>query len=104
MMQYEILAAMYADDYFAEDLVDCIRHQLQNFATAIEKSTDEQAIYLLANSCVKQINRLKPEFEEAGCALDAMAAEYIAESMMMIVQAAGFLDLDAQELMIAQEW
>ena len=47
---------------------------------------------------------MKPKFEQMDSSLDDAAADYIAEAMMMVVQEAGYLDIDMEELVANREW
>ena len=51
-----------------------------------------------------EINEMKPQFEDLDSSLDDSAADYIAEAMMMVVQDAGYLDLEMEELVMNREW
>ena len=45
---------------------------------------------------------MKPQFEDLDSSL--MLLDYIAEAMMMVVQDAGYLDLEMEELVMNREW
>lgn len=47
---------------------------------------------------------MKPQFEDLDSSLDDSVADYIAEAMMMVVQDAGYLDLEMEELVMNREW
>ncbi len=64
----------------------------------------EQDIYRYAHQTVNEINEMKPQFEDLDSSLDDSAADYIAEAMMMVVQDAGYLDLEMEELVMNREW
>ncbi|KCZ12308.1 DUF5713 family protein, partial [Acinetobacter baumannii] len=53
---------------------------------------------------ILKINEMKPQFEDLDSSLDDSAADYIAEAMMMVVQDAGYLDLEMEELVMNREW
>ena len=61
-------------------------------------------IYSSAQEIIVQINKMKPKFEQMDSSLDDAAADYIAEAMMMVVQEAGYLDIDMEELVANREW
>ena len=104
-MNDDILLDMYEDDYYADHLVDRLKRLLNTeFLPAIEKVKSEADIYHVASEVVRKINKLKPLFEEAECELDGVAADHIGEAMMMILQDAGYFDIDPQELLADKEW
>lgn len=104
-MNNDILLDMYDEGYYAEHLVDRIKNLLNtDFYTAVEKVKTDADIYHAANEVIRKINKLKPLFEEAECELDGVAADHISEAMMMILQDAGYFDIDQQELLAAKEW
>ena len=47
---------------------------------------------------------MKPQFDDLDSSLDDTAADYIAEAMMMIVQEAGYLEIETEELIANREW
>lgn len=105
MMNDDLLLDMYDDNYYADELIDRIKHILINdFAKALEKIKIESDIYHHAGEAIRKINKLKPLFEEAECELDGLAADHVAEAMMMILQDAGYFDIDPQELLADKEW
>lgn len=104
-MNNDLLLDMYDDGYYADHLIDRIKHVLiHDFALPIAKINIETDIYHHANEAIRKINKLKPLFEEAECELDGLAADHVAEAMMMILQDAGHFDIDPQELLAAKEW
>ncbi|MFU8926455.1 DUF5713 family protein [Acinetobacter puyangensis] len=103
-MNDDLLLPMYEDDYYADDLVEKIKTVLIDFSLHVQKTTKPEDIYSFANEAVQKINRLKPLFEERECAIDDIAADYIAEAMLMIVQDSGYFDFDIQELMAYKEF
>jgi hypothetical protein len=47
---------------------------------------------------------MKADFEDLDSSLDDTATDYIAEAMMMVVQDAGYLEIDLEELVASREW
>lgn len=104
-MNDDLLLDMYDEGYYAEHLIDRLKQLLNtDFAASIAKIKIEADIYHHANEVIRKINKLKPLFEEAECELDGVAADHISEAMMMILQDAGYFDIDQQELLAAKEW
>ena len=104
-MNDDILLDMYDEGYYAEHLVDRVKHLLNaDFAKAIQTVKNDADIYHAANEVIRKINKLKPLFEEAECELDGVAADHISEAMMMLLQDEGYFDIDQQELLAAKEW
>lgn len=64
----------------------------------------ESEIYQLADSTLLKINEMKADFEDLDSSLDDTATDYIAEAMMMVVQDAGYLEIDLEELVASREW
>lgn len=78
---------------------------LSNLLKKLQKpALAEQDIYRYAHQTVNEINEMKPQFEDLDSSLDDSAADYIAEAMMMVVQDAGYLDLEMEELVMNREW
>ncbi len=78
---------------------------LSNLLKKVQKpALAEQDIYRYAHQTVNEINEMKPQFEDLDSSLDDSAADYIAEAMMMVVQDAGYLDLEMEELVMNREW
>ncbi len=88
-----------------EELVSRIKQLLLQFSEKITASSLSQTdIYSSAQEIIVQINKMKPKFEQMDSSLDDAAADYIAEAMMMVVQEAGYLDIDMEELVTNREW
>ena len=64
----------------------------------------ESDIYRFAHQTLIEINEMKPQFDDLDSSLDDTAADYIAEAMMMIVQEAGYLEIEMEELIANREW
>lgn len=64
----------------------------------------EADIYHFAHETVSVINKMKPQFEDLDSSLDDTAADYIAEAMMMVLQDAGYFELEMEELVSNREW
>ena len=47
---------------------------------------------------------MKPHFEDLDSSLDDSAADFIAEAMMMVVQDAGYMGIEMEELVVNREW
>lgn len=104
-MFQDILLPMYDDDYYPDILVAEVKALIENFAKKVYKTDlSETDIYQFANKTVSEINEMKPQFEDLDSSLDDTAADYIAEAMMMIVQDAGYLDIEMEELVSSREW
>ncbi|WP_130803176.1 DUF5713 family protein [Acinetobacter ihumii] len=104
-MLNDLLLPMFDDGYYPEILVAEIRQHIYTFSRQIqtsEKTTSE--IYRLADATLSKINEMKAEFEDLDACLDDTATDYIAEAMMMVVQDAGYLDIDLEELVVSREW
>ncbi|MCK4081561.1 MULTISPECIES: DUF5713 family protein [Acinetobacter] len=104
-MNDELLTPMCEDEYYPEELVSRIKQLLLQFSEKITASSLSQIdIYSSAQEIIVQINKMKPKFEQMDSSLDDAAADYIAEAMMMVVQEAGYLDIDMEELVTNREW
>ncbi len=104
-MNNELLTPMFEDEYYPEELVSRIKQLLLQFSEKITASSLSQTdIYSSAQEIIVQINKMKPKFEQMDSSLDDAAADYIAEAMMMVVQEAGYLDIDMEELVTNREW
>lgn len=104
-MNDELLTPMFEDEYYPDELVSRIKQLLLQFSEKITVSSLSQIdIYSSAQEIIVQINKMKPKFEQMDSSLDDAAADYIAEAMMMVVQEAGYLDIDMEELVANREW
>lgn len=104
-MNDELLTPMFEDEYYPDELVSRIKQLLLKFSEKITASSLSQTdIYSSAQEIIVQINKMKPKFEQMDSSLDDAAADYIAEAMMMVVQEAGYLDIDMEELVANREW
>ncbi|MCX0333737.1 DUF5713 family protein [Acinetobacter radioresistens] len=104
-MNDELLTPMFEDEYYPDELVSRIKQLLLQFSEKITASSLIQTdIYSSAQEIIVQINKMKPKFEQMDSSLDDAAADYIAEAMMMVVQEAGYLDIDMEELVANREW
>ncbi|EET83345.1 DUF5713 family protein [Acinetobacter radioresistens] len=104
-MNDELLTPMFEDEYYPDELVSRIKQLLLQFSEKITASSLSQTdIYSSAQEIIVQINKMKPKFEQMDSSLDDAAADYIAEAMMMVVQEAGYLDIDMEELVANREW
>ncbi|MCX0340874.1 DUF5713 family protein [Acinetobacter radioresistens] len=104
-MNDELLTPMFEDEYYPDELVSRIKQLLLQFSEKITASSLSQTdMYSSAQEIIVQINKMKPKFEQMDSSLDDAAADYIAEAMMMVVQEAGYLDIDMEELVANREW
>ena len=104
-MNDELLTPMFEDEYYPDELVSRIKQLLLKFSEKITASSlSNTDIYSSAQEIIVQINKMKPKFEQMDSSLDDAAADYIAEAMMMVVQEAGYLDIDMEELVANREW
>ena len=104
-MMNDLLLPMFEDEYYPDVLVGHLKDLLLQFAEKINRETlSETEIYYLAHDMVVQINKMKAQFEQLDSALDATAADYVTEAMMMVVQEAGYMDIDMEELVANREW
>lgn len=100
-----LLLPMFDDDYYPDILVAEIKQHIKQFSKKVSRSDlSEMEIYAVAHQTIKEINEMKPQFEDLESSLDDAAADYIAEAMMMIVQDAGYLDIEMEELIANREW
>ena len=70
----------------------------------VELGLTEAEIYHFAHHTMIAINEMKPQFEDLDSSLDDTAADYIAEAMMMIVQEAGYFEIEMEQLIANREW
>ncbi len=98
----DLLLPMFDDEYYPDILVAEVKQHVETFAKKIVKAKSEGDIYQYANAAVAEINEMKPHFEDLDSSLDDSAADFIAEAMMMVVQDAGFMDIEMEELVVKQ--
>ncbi|MBJ9985389.1 hypothetical protein IAE19_08030 [Acinetobacter sp. S40] len=104
-MLNDLLLPMFDDDYYPQILVAEIKQYIVDFSKKIQVSVKEESeIYQFANLTLLKINEMKAEFEDLDSSLDDTATDYIAEAMMMVVQNAGYMDIDLEELVARREW
>lgn len=104
-MLNDLLLPMFDDSYYPQILVAEIKQYLVDFSNQISSlNKTESEIYRLAHSTLIKINEMKADFEDLDSSLDDTATDYIAEAMMMVVQDAGYLDIDLEELVASREW
>ncbi|WP_034595432.1 DUF5713 family protein [Acinetobacter sp. CIP-A165] len=100
-----LLLPMFDDEYYPDILVAEVKQHIHQFAKKVSRSgLSETEIYRFANLTIIEINEMKPQFEALDSSLDDAAADYIAEAMMMIVQEAGYFDIEMEELIVNREW
>ena len=104
-MLNDLLLPMFDDGYYPQILVAKIKQDLIDFSRKIQANPKtESEIYQLADSTLLKINEMKADFEDLDSSLDDTATDYIAEAMMMVVQDAGYLEIDLEELVASREW
>ena len=101
----DLLLPMFDDEYYPDILVAEVKQHIQQFSTKVAGSgVSESDIYRFAHQTLIEINEMKPQFDDLDSSLDDTAADYIAEAMMMIVQEAGYLEIEMEELIANREW
>ena len=101
----DLLLPMFDDDYYPDILVAELKQHIEQFAKKVQKANlVDQDIYRFAHQTINEINEMKPQFEDLDSSLDDSAADYIAEAMMMVVQEAGYIDIEMEELIANREW
>ncbi len=104
-MLNDLLLPMFDDGYYPQILVAEIKQDLIDFSRKIQANPKtESEIYQLADSTLLKINEMKADFEDLDSSLDDTATDYIAEAMMMVVQDAGYLEIDLEELVASRAW
>ncbi len=104
-MLNDLLLPMFDDEYYPDVLVAEVRESIKKFAKKVAKSDlSENDIYHFAQETIKEINKMKPQFEDLDSSLDDTAADYMAEAMMMVVQDQGYMDIEMEELVATREW
>ena len=101
----DLLLPMFDDEYYPDILVAEVKQHIQQFLKKVTRSgLSEAEIYRFAHQTIIEINEMKPQFEDLDSSLDDTAADYVAEAMMMIVQEAGYFDIEMEELIVNREW
>ena len=101
----DLLLPMFDDEYYPDILVAEVKQHIQQFSKKVTGSgVSESDIYRFAHQTLIEINEMKPQFDDLDSCLDDTAADYIAEAMMMIVQEAGHLEIEMEELIANREW
>ncbi len=100
----DLLLPMFDDEYYPDILVAEVKQHIEKFAKKVTKADSEKDVYRYAGETVIEINEMKPQFEDLESSLDATAADYIAEAMMMVVQDEGYLEIEIEELVSNREW
>ena len=101
----DLLLPMFDDEYDPDILVAEVKQHIQQFSKKVTGSgVSESDIYRFAHQTLIEINEMKPQFDDLDSSLDDTAADYIAEAMMMIVQEAGYLEIEMEELIANREW
>jgi hypothetical protein len=102
----EMLADMYADDYFPQFLVDKIKVILLDLCEQIEREQpkDDESLLKLTHAATELINGLEEEFEENDSELETGAREAMAAEFGFIVRSYGFTDLDIEDVIAPRDW
>ncbi|GAA2008015.1 DUF5713 family protein [Catenulispora subtropica] len=106
ILDYELLGALYEDDYFPDHVLDKGKAILQRLCERIEADPppDLQALYVLTHAATEEFNALEAEFDAAGSEIETVAREEIGEAFWVIAQAYGYRDADSEELIATREW
>ncbi|MFD5134928.1 DUF5713 family protein [Streptomyces sp. NPDC058378] len=106
MAEYGFLRGLYRDTYFPDRVVDRGREVLVRLCERIEaeQPADLAALYVLTHAATEEFNALEGEFEAAGCEIETVAREVIAEDFWAGALAYGFADADVEELIAPREW
>lgn len=99
-------AGLYRDTYFPDRVVDRGREVLVRLCERIEAEQPAglAALYVLTHAATEEFNALEGEFEAAGCEIETVAREVIAEDFWAVALAYGFADADIEELIAPREW
>ena len=100
----DLLLPMFDDEYYPDILVAEVKQQIKHFSKKVSSGLTEAEIYHFAHHTMIAINEMKPQFEDLDSSLDDTAADYIAEAMMMIVQEAGYFEIEMEQLIANREW
>ncbi|MBP6390805.1 MAG: hypothetical protein KA175_10635 [Flavobacteriales bacterium] len=105
MRDREILADMYADEYFPRHLVDECKAILVQVCHRIEteQPKDLDALYVITHEATERLNGLQGAFEENDSELETGAREALGEEFDVIAKAYGF-EADVEELIAPREW
>ena len=101
---YELLAAMYQDDYFPDFLVDKIKMLIQNVIDLLE--TEEKDLEIIQDKFDEMtlaINDLQEEFEENDSELETVARDSIGETIEYILQWFD-IDIDVEDAIGERDW
>lgn len=101
---YELLAAMYQDDYFPDFLVDKIKMLIQNVIDLLE--TEEKDLEIIQgkfDEMTLAINDLQEEFEENDSELETVARDSIGETIEYILQWFD-IDIDVEDAIGERDW
>lgn len=102
----ELLAEMYADDYFPNFLVDKIKAILLDLCEQIERGQpkDDESLLKLTHAATERINGLAEEFEENDSELETGAREAMGAEFEFIVRTYGFADVDIEDVIEPRDW
>lgn len=102
----ELLAEMYADDFFPNFLVDKIKAILLDLCAQIEREQpkDEESLLKLTHAATEKINGLLEEFEENDSELETGAREAMGAEFEFIVRAYGYADVDIEDVIAPRDW
>lgn len=83
---YEFLADMYEDTYFPKKLTDKVKNHIKQAVAALEQGQKDPAkVQKIFDKMTLAINKLMPEFEDAGSELETVARDCIATDVMYIL-------------------
>ena len=102
----ELLADMYADDYFPDFLVDKIKVILLDLCEQIEREQprDDGLLLKLTHAATERINGLAEAFEENESEIETGAREAMGAEFAFIVRAYGFEHVDIEDVIAPRDW
>ena len=102
----ELLAELYADDYFPDFLVDKIKAILLDLCEQIEREQpmDDESLLKLTHAATERINGLAEEFYDNDSELETGAREAMGAEFEFIVRAYGFEEVDIEEVIAPRDW
>ncbi|MCX5359199.1 DUF5713 family protein [Streptomyces sp. NBC_00124] len=103
---HPFLKALYADDYYPDQVLDRGREILLRLCERIEaeRPADLAALYALTHAATEEFNDLEAAFDEADSEIETVAREEIGEQFWFIAHAYGFADADSEELIATRDW
>lgn len=106
MADYPLVEEMVADDYYPDHLVEKIRGLLVALCVEIEtrEPSTEDELLELTHAMTEAINALNEEFWAADSDLETVAREDIARTVMAILDAYGWADVDIEDAIAPRDW